>query len=78
MENAKRVRKCPSCKGKNVKEILYGMPSADEIDSENPEVALGGCIVDPDSPKYRCAECSHEWSFYLSVREREIMQRGEF
>lgn len=46
---------CPEC-GNRGKPIAYGMPGPDEP----VYLALGGCIVQPESPLYFCP-CGHEW-----------------
>ena len=49
-------KKCPKC-GKNdeVIPILYGEPTQEAMDEINRGLwAMGGCIVDFDSPKWYC------------------------
>lgn len=43
---------CPSCKAKEGVDIQYGMPSYEAF--ELGEIALGGCIIEDDSPERRC------------------------
>ena len=46
---------CPSCyEIESIRTILYGMPSA-PIDESR--YVLGGCVIEIDSPRYRCINC---------------------
>ena len=42
--------------------IVYGYPS-DELqdDASRGKVALGGCLMEPDNPKYRCKSCGQKF-----------------
>ena len=73
----------------NLKEIpiLYGLPSfAGEKGKElqrkqdNNELALGGCIVDPDSPKVEicCATCGYHYSYYGREWDRSSQDPNSF
>ena len=53
---------CPKCGATDPLEIIYGLPSAEMSEAaKNGVIALGGCIIDPDSPAYRCRNesCGH-------------------
>ena len=53
---------CPLCGTTDPLEIIYGMPSAEMVEaSEGGFIELGGCIVGPEAPAYRCrnAQCAH-------------------
>ena len=55
---------CPVCGTTDPIEILYGYPSAEMMDAASEGlIALGGCIVDPENPAYRCrnSECGAEF-----------------
>ena len=55
---------CPSCGTTDPIEILYGLPSSEMMEAADAGViALGGCIVHPDNPAYRCSnsECGTEF-----------------
>jgi hypothetical protein len=53
---------CPSCGAGTVVPILYGRPSPETFERARlGEVALGGCCVDRNSPKWRCRGCGHEF-----------------
>ena len=55
---------CPSCASRNVAEIRYGFPipgTFDSPDARAGELILGGCVLWPDRPEYRCHRCSHAW-----------------
>ncbi|MBU3588505.1 hypothetical protein [Polynucleobacter sp. 80A-SIGWE] len=57
-----RIFICPSCSKKTGVEIIYGMPSEDLAKkAELGEIALGGCVIEPNQPNYRCMSCSFEW-----------------
>jgi len=51
---------CPECGTPEPIEIIYGLPSA-EMSSAQAEglIELGGCIIEPEAPAYRCSngEC---------------------
>lgn len=55
---------CPSCNGKNIAKILWGLPAdmrtlEEELDSK--KIVLGGCIVTGNDPKLECNECFTRW-----------------
>jgi hypothetical protein len=56
---------CPSCKSSDVCYIVYGyIPEVDQEmrqEIQQNKLSLGGCIVGPDSPQYRCNECNYSW-----------------
>jgi hypothetical protein len=59
-----RQPRCPSCGGRRVAEILYGLPAFDEELDRNlraGHIVLGGCCVSDRMPQWRCGKCSHEW-----------------
>jgi hypothetical protein len=59
-----REIQCPKCKSTSITEFLYGLPAySKELQKklETGTVALGGCIIERDSPRYTCNECGHEW-----------------
>ena len=57
-----RIFICPSCSEKKGVEIVYGMPSEELAKkAELGEVALGGCVIEPNQPDYRCMSCGFEW-----------------
>ena len=59
-ENAK----CPKCDSANVAKILYGKPIwCDELKMKLDcgEITLGGCIINPDCPIYKCNDCKKTW-----------------
>jgi DNA-directed RNA polymerase subunit RPC12/RpoP len=56
--------RCPKCGSENVKRIIYGYPSPETVeDFYAGRVVLGGCMICPDYPDYRCANCGHEWLY---------------
>lgn len=57
-----RKFQCPSCAQKTGVEIVYGMPSEELAkQAELGEIALGGCVIEPNQPDYRCVSCGFEW-----------------
>jgi hypothetical protein len=55
-------RRCPRCHSDEVVPILYGTPSPEMVEeSRAGRVALGGRMVWPEAPDWRCVMCSHEW-----------------
>jgi hypothetical protein len=53
----KSEKLCPICGWKTVP-IVYGLPSAEDVDRE--DIILGGCIVDDFNPDLACSMC--DWS----------------
>lgn len=56
---------CPSCNGKNIAKILWGLPAdmrSFEDALEKKEIVLGGCNVMGHDPKLECTDCYHRWS----------------
>ena len=52
--------KCPECGSLRVARILYGYPvySAElEADMKAGRIAIGGCCITGDDPKWKCMEC---------------------
>lgn len=57
-----RIFICPSCSKKTGVEIAYGMPSEELAKkAELGELVLGGCVIEPGQPDYRCLSCGFEW-----------------
>lgn len=53
---------CPNCGSATGLVVVYGMPSLDLFEAaENDQVALGGCVIVPGQPDYRCSACGHQW-----------------
>ncbi len=55
-------RPCPRC-GASITPvpIVYGLPSHETFQAyERGEIALGGCVVEPDSPEFECPSCHAE------------------
>ncbi|WP_018350311.1 hypothetical protein [Longispora albida] len=51
---------CPDC-GEASIPIMYGMPSYEAFQrAEAGELALGGCVVFEDAPRWRCP-AGHVW-----------------
>jgi hypothetical protein len=56
------VKRCPRCQSDAVLPIVYGLPSPAMVEaSAAGQVALGGCMVTPESPDWQCEVCDHEW-----------------
>ncbi len=55
---------CPSCNGKNIAKILWGLPADMKSIEEalgRKEIVLGGCCVTDHDPKWECTDCYHRW-----------------
>lgn len=55
---------CPECGTTDPIEILYGFPSSEMMEAaDNGFIALGGCIIAPENPAYRCrnSDCNAEF-----------------
>jgi len=61
-KDVKRKRMCPSCRSEQVIPIVYGLPDVGLArQAEEGLVALGGCCVDDDNPRWKCKACENEW-----------------
>ena len=65
-------KKCPSCEGTNIAEIMYGYPSSEFLDELKKEenkgkYQLGGCCISNDDPAFSCNDCG----FQFGNREEE-------
>ena len=59
MENPPR---CPRCHSDENIPIVYGAPSPELVqESRAGRIALGGSVVWPEAPKWRCVACGLEW-----------------
>jgi len=61
---SKELKKCPHCYSTNIAKILYGLPAfSEELDKElkTGKIALGGCMVSDDSPRYKCNDCQKKF-----------------
>ncbi len=47
------LRACPNCGSPHLARLLYGMP----IGPPPPWIALGGCIIGFNQPRWRCTNC---------------------
>lgn len=56
---ARRFPPCPSCRSAaHPLPIAYGYPSLElALAAERGNVALGGCLVGPESPEFECRDC---------------------
>ena len=53
---------CPACAAEAPVRIAYGYPTGDMFEaSQRGELALGGCVVESDSPTWACRACGHRW-----------------
>ena len=61
---AGRRNPCPNCGSRSVAAISYGYPAPSVFDDPGlaaGEFALGGCVIWPDMPEFRCNACGYEW-----------------
>ncbi|MDW3217120.1 MAG: hypothetical protein R8F63_00795 [Acidimicrobiales bacterium] len=55
---SERPARCPSCGDDAVIPIEYGMPGPEmQAAAERGEIALGGCVIGPENPNWRCVVC---------------------
>ena len=52
MTSRTRTRTCPVCGTPAARPLVYGLPPADLL--EDAEIAIGGCVIEPDAPAWRC------------------------
>ena len=53
-----KPKKCPKCGSNRMVDILYGYPAPETLhEAEKGEIALGGCCITGDDPKWKCMEC---------------------
>jgi len=58
----RRYPKCPKCQSENTIPIGYGLPTSEaEEEAREGKVILGGCCITPDSLRWHCPDCEHEW-----------------
>jgi len=51
-------RRCPACGADAVRPIAYGYPDLTLAEAaDRGDVVLGGCIIRPDNPAWRCTAC---------------------
>ena len=75
MGSVGRAVDCPKCKSDNVVNIIYGEPSPSLLKkSQDGEVELGGCIIDSDSPRYKCKSCINEFGFLKDSKMKILLK----
>jgi hypothetical protein len=53
---------CPACQAGDVVPVAMGLPTADDMAwAEAGNVAIGGCVVGPETPHWMCQVCGHSW-----------------
>ena len=62
----RKGQKCPECGSTAVIPWVFGLPcpgTEDKLLSAEArgELMVGGCVMGPDSPKWHCNECRHDW-----------------
>ncbi len=55
----RRRRVCPVCGAGDPQRIVYGLPAPGLFDDA--DVALGGCLVAEDAPRFRCRACATDF-----------------
>ena len=57
-----KPRKCIFCGSKRIATYIYWYPSYEAFKEEEAgKIAIGGCIVEMDSPVWKCADCNHDF-----------------
>jgi hypothetical protein len=64
---------CPNCSSQNTTEILYGMPSASDIEYlqkkiDKKQIVLGGCEIIGSGPTHYCFQCDTNFDSGKPVR----------
>lgn len=54
---------CPRCSARRASSISYGRPPNDWAMNLAPWQGLGGCVVEPFAPRWRCQHCGYGWAF---------------
>ncbi len=55
--------RCPRCGERRPVRIVYRFATAAMGEAQDRgEIALGGCIIRPGAPMWRCRRCGREWS----------------
>ena len=58
MTDPARPDACPHCGAAEVVPLVFGMPDQSLMEEARAgEVALGGCLVEPDQPRFSCTGC---------------------
>jgi len=53
---------CPECQAADTVPIVYGLPGPEIFAAaERGELAIGGCVVEFDNPRWACRACTHRW-----------------
>ena len=62
-EKTRKPKKCPKCNSTDeIIPIKYGLPSPDmQYEWAAGKIELGGCLVEPGNPHWRCKKCNHRW-----------------
>jgi hypothetical protein len=61
-DTANEALTCPACGSTQVVPIAYGYPSAREWErARRGKVVLGGCVIGPDSARWACKACCHQF-----------------
>lgn len=67
-----KPRKCIFCGSKRIATYVYGYPSSEIMkDVEVGKIAIDGCCVGDDDPKWQCADCGHD--FYRIENYLEVL-----
>ena len=54
-----QTRPCPQCGSVEALRIMYGYPTTEAFEAaERGDIALGGCVVGPESPELQCRGCA--------------------
>ncbi|WP_124259244.1 hypothetical protein [Rhodococcus ruber] len=55
--------RCPRCQACRTQEVVYGMPPGPGWLDDKPWMAMGGCAIGPDSPRWGCGVCGYHWHY---------------
>lgn len=53
---------CPKCQSVDILEIVFGYPTYETMkDYKHGKIALGGCCIDKNIPRWQCTKCNNRW-----------------
>ena len=68
---SERPEICPECGSSRILEFLYGEvgPEIAQVPGYD-KIALGGCVIEQDSPAWKCGNCGATWGVYYGLFEK--------
>lgn len=73
MISLRKPDRCPKCQSLKMKRILWGRPGDEALAMvDMGEACLGGCMMTPFPPSWRCVDCWHEWRDDSDPEQQEM------